>query len=529
MNEKFKKIVDKAKDLWNKYDKKTKIIGLSIVGAVIIVLIVVLAVVNTTKYELLCNGLTQSEAAQIYSAVTAKNIPVKIDGSAVYVKEGMATTLMMQLAEEGLPEGKLTYDIYSSGINYAETDKDKQIKQIQQTQNRLQDTIETIPGVKQAIVNIAQSNNDTYVLESDKTPTTASVKLTLSNGTQLTKAQVNGIVELVAHSVQGLSTDNITVADSDGNALNGELTTADQTAEQLNMKTKYENNVKAKLLQMLNQIYGQGNVNIVVNADIDYSKVSTVTNSYTSAVPNYETDTSEVEYTTSSLPNGVTGVSGAQPAYPNASSNPATYYTSKSSKTTSMLVGNITEAVSRVGGKLNRLTISVILNNYSAAAANADTEALKASIATATGTDLENISVQQMGFSSVMPASSMQPNGFVFPAITAENRLVYIIIAAALLFVVLLTLFLVLLHKRKKKREAIEEQAIAEAEAAAAAEEASKAAQPDAKTPTQPKNIKSIEDTINETEGNSYKKEIEDFADKKPELVAQILKNWLKD
>lgn len=525
MNEKFKKVIDKLKDLWNKYDKKTKIIGISIASAVVIILIVVLAVANTTKYELLCNGLTQAEAAQIYSSVTAKNIPVKIDGSAVYVKQGMATTVMMQLAEEGLPEGKLSYDIYSSGINYAETDKDKQIKQIQQTQNRLQDTIQTVPGVKQAIVNIAQSNNDTYVLESDKTPTTASVKLTLKNGSQLTKAQVNGIVQLVAHSVQGLSSDNITVADSDGNALNGELTTADQTAEQLNMKTIYENNVKAKLLQMLNQVYGQGNVNIVVNADIDYSKVSTVTNSYTTGVPNYETDTSEVEYTTSSLPAGVTGVSGAQPAYPNTSSNSAAYYTSKSSKTTSMLVGNVQEAASRVGGKLNKLTISVILNNYSAAAANADTNALKASIATAAGTDVANISVQQMGFSSLVPTSSYQQGGFVFPAITADNKLVYIIVAAVLLFIVLLTLFLVLMHRRRKKREELEEQAVAEAEAAAA-EEAQKNAPAAAKIVVP---IKSIEETISESQGNSYKKEIEDFAERKPELVAQILKNWLKD
>lgn len=524
MNEKFKKIIDRLKDLWNKFDKKTKIIGISIASSVIIILIVVLAVVNTTKYELLCNGLTQGEAAQIYSAVSAKNIPVRVDGSAVYVKEGMATTVMMQLAEEGLPEGKLSYDIYSSGINYAETDKDKQIKLVQQTQNRLQETIETIPGVKQAIVNIAQSNNDTYVLESDKTPTTASVKLTLKSGSQLTRTQVNGIIELVAHSVQGLSTDNITVADSDGNALNGELTTADQTAEQLNMKTKYENNVKAKLLQMLNQVYGQGNVNIVVNADIDYSKVSTVTNSYTTGVPNYETDTSEVEYTASSLPAGVTGVSGAQPAYPNTSSNPAAYYTSKSSKTTSMLVGSVQEAVSRVGGKLNRLTVSVILNNYSAAAANTDTEALKATIATAAGTDIANVSVQQMGFSSLSPNSSNQQGGFVFPPLTAENKLVYMIVAAVLLFIVLLTLFLVLMHRRRKKREELEEQALAEAQAVE--EEAKKNELEAAKTAIP---VKSIEETISETVGNSYKKEIEDFADKKPELVAQILKNWLKD
>ncbi|HEX2939308.1 MAG TPA: flagellar basal-body MS-ring/collar protein FliF, partial [Ruminiclostridium sp.] len=265
MDEKLKKIAQKISGFWKALDKKKKIIIISAAAAVVIILIVVVTALNTTKYELLSSGLTEAEASQVYNAVTAQNVPVKLEGTSIYVQKGTADKMRMLLAEQGLPEGNLSYDIYSSGSNFAETDKDKQIKQQQQIQNRLQDTIETIPGVKQAIVNIAQSDDDTYVLETDKTPTTASVKLTLSPGTTLSKKQVNGIVQLVANSVSGLKSDNITVADSDGTQLNTSDTAEGDTTEQLKTKSSYEAGVKSKLMQMLEPIFGKNNINIVVN------------------------------------------------------------------------------------------------------------------------------------------------------------------------------------------------------------------------------------------------------------------------
>jgi flagellar M-ring protein FliF len=520
MDKKLKKYIQQLIDKIKSLDKKKKIIMTCCAAAVIIVIIMVVTALNTTKYELLCDGLTESEAGQVYSAVEEQGVPVKVRGTSIYVQQGKADIVRMQLAEAGLPQGNLAYDIYSSGTNYAETDKDKEIKQLQQIQNRLQDTIETIPGVTQAIVNIAKSNDDTYVLESDKTPTTASVKLTLKKGTALTKTQVNGIVQLVANSVSGLSPENVTVNDSDGTVLNGTPNSTDETAEQLSMKTKYENQVKDKLIQMLGQIYGNDNVNVVVNADFDFSKVSTVTNSYTSGVPNVTTNENEVYMAGSSLAAGAAGVSGAQPAYPSTSSLPLSTYSSKTTTTTSMLVGSIQQQIQSNGGQLKNLTVAVLLNGYNAAAAETDTNMLKQTVAAAAGTTPDKVSVGQMGFSSAMPAvsaSSYAPSTLPI----RPGKAFYIIVAAVLLLIVLLTLLLVLLRQRRKKREkAIQEQLAAEQ-----AEQEQKELEVKTKAPP----IKSIEETREENEDNTYKKQIEDFADKKPELVAQILKNWLKD
>lgn len=522
MNEKIKKLAKQLVDFWKALDKKKKIIISSAAAAVVIVVIAVVSVLNTTKYELLCSGLSDEEVGQIYSTISAKGIPVKVSGDSIYVKEGTASSLLMELAEEGIPDTNLSYDLYSSGSNYAETDKDKELKQLRQTQDRLQDAIKTIPGIKNAIITIADGNEDTYVLETDKQPTKASVKLTLKSGTTLTKKQVNGIVNLVANSVPGLIAENVTVVDSEGNVLNGDVTAEEETAQQLIMKNKYEANVKEKLVAMLEQVYGESNVNVVVNADIDFSSVSTVTNSYTSGVVNYVSEGSEVTSTGSSSAAGTTGVNGAQPTYADSSGTGSTNYTSKTSKTTSMLVGSVQEAIQKVGGKVNRLTVAVVLNSYSPTAANTDVEELRKTIANAAGTTVDNVSVQQVAFSSAVPSSSSSPAAaWTLPDL--KSGILYIIIAVVMLLVALLSLLLVLLRQRKKKREMEMQQAL---EAAQQAEEAQKQAEEaKAAAPT----IKSIEETIAETEKNSYKREIEKFTDQKPELVAQILKNWLKD
>ena len=526
MDEQLKKLAQKFTATWKAFSRKKQFLIVGTVAAVLIALISIVAVLNTTKYELLYSGLSTSQAGQIYNAVSAQNVPVKVEGTDIYVQQGRANTLRMQLAESNMPQGNLPYDLYASGNNFAETDKDKQIKQLQQTQNRLQSAIETIPYVSNAIVTVAQSDSDTYVLESDQTATTASVKLTLDNGQTLTKSQVDGIVRLVAGSVPGLSTENVTVTDTYGNVLNDDsgVNGSGDASEQLEVKSQYEQAQRKKILQLLGNTYGSSNVNVVVNADLDFSSVSTVTNSYTSGVINYQAISSSVTSNTSGAATGATGTSGAQPTYSNTSTTTGGQFTSNYNKTESALVGNVTQATTQNGPKLKKLSIAVLLNTQSTLAAGANAAALKQTIADATGAAVADISIQQLTFSSAsIPSSSSAVSG---PGILipGPSNFIYFIVAAALLLIILLSLLLVLLNMRKKKRET--ERAALEAAQAEALAAAAGSGKPE-RRPLEP--LKSIEEQLAETEGNSMKKQIEDFTDKKPELVAQILKNWLKD
>lgn len=522
MDKRLKKLLTKLLGDWKALSKKLKITLISVVSAVVVIAVIIAVVLSKPQYELLYSGgLTTGEAGQIYSAVQAKGVAAKVSGTDIYVQKGTADELRMELAEENLPQGNIAYDVYSSGSTWAETDKDKQIKQLQQVQNRLQSAIVTISGVKQAIVTIAQGNDDTYVLDSDKQPTTASVMLKLDNGFSLSQKQVSAIVQMVAHSVSGLTADNVSVTDEDGTPLTESDTGLDATSDQLVMKSKYESAMKSKVMPLLKKIYGDGNVDAVVNADIDFSSVSTVTNTPTSGVPSSVSKSSQATNNISSGASGTTGVNGAQPTYPTTSSQSSGTLTTQSNESTSYAVGSIQEQIKQNGGRLKNLTVSVILNTHNAAAANADPNTLKQMIANALGTTVNNVDISQLGFSSALASASATSRGLSLANISTMGLL--IIAGAALLLSALITLLIVLLKRRRKKKIEKQQAAmIARLEAEKAKEDAKSE-----KKPAQP--IKSIEDTIKESETNSYKKQIEDFADKKPELVAQILKNWLKD
>jgi flagellar M-ring protein FliF len=527
MDEKLKKYIAQLSVAWKKIESKKKVTLVVVVLVVIAVIGVIIAVAGTPQYELLYSGgLNDQEAAQVYSAVQAQGIAAKVSGSSIYVKKGSADQVRMQLAEDGLPQGNLPYDIYSSGSTWAETDQDKQIKELQQVQNRLQDAIVTISGINRAIVTIAQGNDDTYVLDSDSQPTTASVMLDVTSGDTLSGKQVNAIIQMVAHSVPGLSTDNVSVTDQDGTPLTGDDSGIDATSTQLEMQNSYENAMKAKIIPMLQQIYGTGNVDVAVNANIDFSQKNTVTNTYSSGIPSSVSQSNQITVNDSGGASGVTGVNNGQPTYPTTSSQGGTLVTSQSNTATNYAVGSVQQQIQDQGGRLQKLTVAVLLNKNSPAASTTNTANLTQMIANAVGTTAGNISIGQMNFSSSSSTSSAQSTSGSLLAGLGINML-YVIAAGALLLIIILTLLMIFITRSGKKRKEKAQAELlakmqAEAQAGAEAE-----VTPGKKKSTLP--LKSIEETIEESQTNSMKMQIEEFADKKPELVAQILKNWLKD
>jgi flagellar M-ring protein FliF len=523
MDEKLKKIVARLSVAWKKIDKKKKVIFITVALVGIAIIGIVIALASTPQYELLYSGgLNDQEAAEVYSAVQAQGIAAKVSGNSIYVKKGSADQVRMQLAESGLPQGNLPYDIYSSGSTWAETDQDKQIKELQQVQNRLQDSIVTITGINRAIVTIAQGNSDTYVLDSDSQPSTASVMLDLTPGLTLSGKQVNAIIQMVAHSVSGLTADNVSVTDEDGTPLTGDDSGIDATATQLEMQNSYENAMKAKLIPMLQQIYGTGNVDVVVNANIDFSQKNTVTNTYSSGIPSSVSQSTQITVNNSG---GASGVASVTPTYPTTSSQTGTLVTSQSNTATNYAVGSMQQQIQEQGGRLQKLTVAVLLNNRSPAASTTNTANLTQMIANAVGTTAGNISIGQMNFSSSSSASSAQSSsGFIIPGLGIN--MLYVIAAGALLLIIILTLPMVLIMRRgKKRKQKAQAEALAKLQAQAQAEsEGQTSGTKKIRLPS-----KSIEESIEESQTNSMKTQIEEFADKKPELVAQILKNWLKD
>jgi flagellar M-ring protein FliF len=447
-------------------------------------------------------------------------VKYKISASTIYVDSTKVDETRMQLAESGYPQSTLTYSIYNSGSTWAETDSDKKQKVLYQLQDRLEETINTIQGVTGSVVTIVDNQNDTYVLDTDKVKATASVKLNLTPGVSLGKAQVSGIVQLVASSVPDLSKDDVTVLDSDGTQLNQPSDGSGDTSTQLALKSTIENEIKQKVLTVLNPVFGSGNVQVAAGATLDFDQTTTQRNTYSSpsgsvsgaGLPNSQSTATTVSGGTGAA-SGVAGVNDGQttPTYSTSSSSSGGTVTQQNQQT-SYLYDTVNQQIQSQGGKMTSLTIAVLLNNKSQSSASVNTKDVTQTVAYSVGLlDTTGISVQLIPF--------LTPTVTKTPTKTAPVVTTAMIEITALVLIVLIALFvfLMLMARGKKRKVAV---AQADAEIANVI--------PQQQTPSS-SHLRSIEDTIENSDKNVIKKQIEDFADDKPELVAQLLKNWLKD
>ena len=535
METSLKRIVSKITGFWKNAGKKTKglLIGAS---ALLVVLVVILEVaVNHVSYTLLYSGLSDSEAGQIVTQLKSMSVSYRLSGSQIYVDKSKADETRMELAENGYPQSTLNYSVYTGGTSWATTDSDKKRMALYQTQNRLQDTVNTIPGVKSSVVTIGESDDTTYVLESDKVPVTASVKLSLQNGTTLTQKQVNGIVQLISHSVADLSSDNVTVLDSDGNDLSSAGSSlSGSTSDQLELQSQVESEMRRKVLSVLTPIFGSGNVVVAAGATLDFSDRTTSSVTYASpnsgstvGLPSAQSGAATVSGTTGTGASGVAGVNNGTTAYTTTGSSTASGgAVTQTNSQASYLYNTVNEQVQSKGATLKNLTISVQVNSKSQSAANVDVASIRQAVAYAVGmTDPANVSVQLLPFATAATSSAATKTQGGMPSIP-------VIAAAVGVGVVLLAAAAVLLwlHRRRVRREreeAAAAAAAAEAEAAQLKEELAEKQKQKQKPAPEPG--KSLEEKLEESGDNELKKQISDFADQKPELVAQLLKNWLKD
>jgi flagellar M-ring protein FliF len=519
----LKRILTNLSGFWKNMTTRSKVLIIGGAAAIILLSVVLSTVINTTKYTQLFSGLSDSESGQVVSQLGPMGVKYKVEGSTIYVDSTKADETRMKLAESGFPQSTLTYSIYASGSTWAETDSDKKQKVLYQLQDRLEQTVNTIPGVSSSVVTIVDNQNDTYVLSTDKVKATASVKLNLSPGLKLTKAQISGIVQLVASSVPDLNKDDVTVLDSDGTQLNESSAGSGNTSAQLDLKNSIENEVKQKVHSVLDPVFGSGNVQVAAGATLDFDQTTTVTNKITApsgsvsgaGMPSSQDTTTTVTGGTDST-GGVAGVNGGQtsqlPTYPTSSSSSSGTATQQSQQT-SYLYDTVNQQIQSQGAAMTGLTIAVLLNNKSQNVSSVSTQDLTQIVARAVGIkDTTGISVQLIPF--VTPVAVPTPAKVASPLISIQ--MIEITAVVLIILFVLFVIFMIMTRGKKRKTQVVEDdQEIAKA-----------VPQRQALSST---SMRSIEDTIEDSNKNAIKMQIADFADDKPELVAQLLKNWLRD
>jgi flagellar biosynthesis/type III secretory pathway M-ring protein FliF/YscJ len=161
------------------------------------------------------------DSAQVIVRLKELKIPyqIKDEGRAISVSRARADEARLGLAEKNLPAGgTVGWEIFDQS-KLGATDFDRRIQFIRAISGELSRTINRISVVEDARVQIVIP--ETQLFQATVAPVTGSVLLKLKPGETLTQGQVNGIVYLVASSVENLKPANITIIDTNGNILTG--------------------------------------------------------------------------------------------------------------------------------------------------------------------------------------------------------------------------------------------------------------------------------------------------------------------
>ena len=240
------------------------------------------------NYGLLFGGLSSKDAGQVTAALQRASIPYRVDptSGAIMVPSTQVYNARIKLATEGLPKGTSnSFDLLAKNQGAFGLSQFMETVQYHQAlQKELERTIASVDSVQSDRVHLAIPKQSVFIQDSPKP--SASVLVNLYSGRTLSAAQVAGIVHLVASSVPGLSTQNVTVVDQQGNLLTGNNGTAAEqsgsslSSAQYDLTRRLDHLYARRISDILAPIVGSNGVRAQVTTSLDYSLINTTSEKY---------------------------------------------------------------------------------------------------------------------------------------------------------------------------------------------------------------------------------------------------------
>ncbi len=535
MKEQLSKLSTSFKQFWAAQEKKRKIAYIAILVAIVLIAAIVVIILNKKDYTVLFEGLEASEASEIVTAIQDLGYDVTLkSGGTIMVPAGTENVLTMEMAMKGYPKSTINYNLYTNNIDMFTTSSQEREYARMALEERLSAIVGTFEGVQKATVTISIPEQKNTVISSLRQDPTASVTVYLNPDYKLTDKQIVGIRSTVRNGCVGLTDENISLVDGYGiPQIEGENeidVVADETRK-FAFKTNLENSIKNKVLELLIPVYGDDGVSVAVNAVLNFDKKVSENTDY-SADGNGNTgvlqhgDASEASGGTTA-DGGVVGVeTNADDTYPTGDTNGTGAWTENSVSNT-YLVDTYKEQVEKAGYTIDGLSISaVIYTDYISEAQKADLVNVVANAGGVNPTVAQDV-VTVTNF----PKFGTQAETATAPVYLFGLTLDQLIAAAAILLILLIIIVVVLVitsRNAKNKRAKFEQQILA-SEALAGAD-----GEPIVDTFTMdleganPADIPSLS-AEEDTKEVAIRREISDFAKNSPEIVAQLLKNWMKD
>lgn len=284
--------------------------------------LLLLTVLRTApEHRVLYSDLQEQDAGEVVEQLKTMGVPYDLssDGSTITVPADRVAETRLTLAQEGLPRGgRVGYEIFDrSRIGVTSFEQKVNLKRA--TEGELARTINQLNEVRWSRVQIVTPEERLFT-ERQQEPT-ASVFLNLVPNRTLNPKQVKAIQHLIAHSVEGLNPRNITILDQSANNLamveEFDITTADLSAAQFELRSRVERHFHRKLGAMFDRIAGVGKYAISVSVDLDFDSIERTEERYDPDSATVRSEQRQKESSTTGItgePEGITGISANLPS-----------------------------------------------------------------------------------------------------------------------------------------------------------------------------------------------------------------------
>lgn len=279
----FDKLMDKISPWWKGLTSAKKAAFVGLTGLTLIVMMFLFGQIMKTQYQVLYRNLDATESGEVIDHLQEAKIPYRLSqgGTAILVPGRKIHQVRLELASAGLPRsGSVGYEIFDQ-TNLGMTDFLQKVNYRRALEGELTKTISRLKEVKSARVHLVIP--EPRLFKEDKKETTASVVLYLNRNIPLSQRQIEGIIYLVASSVEGLSPENITVLDSSGRLLTDRRGTdklAILSSNQLEVKKSIEGYLQDKAQSMLDGVLGPNRSVVRVSTDLNFNQLERTTEFY---------------------------------------------------------------------------------------------------------------------------------------------------------------------------------------------------------------------------------------------------------
>src|SRR5215211_6272736 len=234
-----------------------------------------LRVAGAPSYTMLSSGLDPAQTGKVTAALDEQGIGYELrnNGTGLAVEKSQVAQARVALAGQGVSldagsgKGFELFDEQKLGAS----DFQLQVTYQRALEGEIARTIGNVQGVSSPQVQLVLPEDDLFADEA--TPATAAVMLGNSADTHQPGA-TRGIAQLVASSVKGLKTENVTITDASGSLLwpagdgaGGGGVSAGKQALEARYSRQLESNLNALLVRTLGAGKGQVSVTADLNAD----------------------------------------------------------------------------------------------------------------------------------------------------------------------------------------------------------------------------------------------------------------------